>query len=168
MVYPDTFIPKISLIICSEISTHSLIRIFVVVKDFAFKIVSISMALLLLASTTSWKVEKHFCMGHLVDLAFFADAEDCGMSMDIMNDDDSTIQQESSCCSDEVIFVDGQDDLKLSFDNLSFEQQLFVTSFTYSYINLFEGSDENAILFRDYSPPLVIKNIYKLDETYLI
>ena len=168
MVYPDTFIPKISLIICSEISTHSLIRIFVFVKDFAFKIVSISMALLLLASTTSWKVEKHYCMGHLVDLAFFADAEDCGMSMDIMNDDDSTMQQESSCCSDEVIFVAGQDDLKLSFDNLSFEQQLFVTSFAYSYIDLFKGSEENAILFRDYSPPLVIKNIYKLDETYLI
>ena len=126
------------------------------------------MALLLLASTTSWKVEKHFCMGHLVDLAFFADAEDCGMSMGMLNDDNSTVQQENSCCSDEVIFVDGQDDLKMSFDNLSFEQQLFVTSFTHSYIDLFEGSKENATLFREYSPPLVIKNIYKLDETYLI
>lgn len=139
-----------------------------VVKDFAFKIVSISMALLLLASTTSWKVEKHFCMGHLVDLAFFADAEDCGMSMGMLNDDNSTMQQESSCCSEEVIFVDGQDDLKMSFDNLSFEQQLFVTSFAHSYIDLFEGSEENATLFREYSPPLVIKNIYKLGETYLI
>ena len=126
------------------------------------------MALLLLASTTSWKVEKHFCMGHLVDLAFFADAEDCGMSVGMLNDDNSTVQQESFCCSDEVIFVDGQDDLKMSFDNLSFEQQLFVTSFAYSYKDLFEGSEEKATLFRDYRPPLVIKNIYKLDETYLI
>ena len=139
-----------------------------VVKDFAFKIVSISMALLLLASTTSWTVEKHFCMGHLVDLAFFADAEDCGMSMDIMNDDDSTMQQESSCCSEEVIFVDGQDDLKISFDNLTFEQQLFVTSFAYSYINLFEGLEENVTLYEEYKPPLVIRQIYKIDETYLI
>ena len=107
-------------------------------------------------------------MGHLVDLAFFADAEDCGMSMDIMNDDDSTMQQESSCCSEEVIFVDGQDDLKMSFDNLSFDQQLFVTSFAYSYINLFEGLEENVTLYEEYKPPLVIRQIYKIDETYLI
>ena len=90
------------------------------------------------------------------------------MNIDMLNDDNSTVQQESSCCSDEVIFVDGQDDLKISFDNLSFDQQLFLTSFACSYTDLFEGSEENATLFRDYKPPLVIKNIYKLDETYLI
>jgi len=126
------------------------------------------MALLLLASTTSWKVEKHFCMGHLVDVAFFTDAEDCGMSMSEMNDVDSTIQQESSCCDDEVIFVDGQDDLKMSFDDLTFEKQLFVTSFAYSYINLFDGLEENVTLFKEYKPPLVIRQIYKFDESYLI
>lgn len=142
--------------------------IFVIVKDIALKIASISMALLLLASTTSWKVEKHFCMGHLVDVAFFTDAEDCGMSMSEMNDVDSTIQQESSCCDDEVIFVDGQDDLKMSFDDLTFEKQLFVTSFAYSYINLFDGLEENVTLFKEYKPPLVIRQIYKFDESYLI
>ncbi len=78
------------------------------------------------------------------------------------------MQQESSCCSEEVIFVDGQDDLKISFDNLTFEQQLFVTSFAYSYINLFEGFDKNVPSYEEYKPPLVIRQIYKIDETYLI
>ncbi|PXX28166.1 hypothetical protein C7972_10519 [Arenibacter sp. ARW7G5Y1] len=72
------------------------------------------------------------------------------------------------CCSDEQLVVQGQDDLKLSFDKLTFDQQLFVASFVYTYINLFEGLEENVTSYRDYVPPLVIRQIYKLDESYLI
>ncbi len=126
------------------------------------------MALLLLASTTSWKVEKHFCMGHLVDLAFFADAEDCGMSMDIVNNDNSTLQQESSCCSDEVIFVDGQEDLKISFDNLNIDQQSFLIAFTHSLTNLFNGLEQQNVAKEYYPPPLLVRDVQILDQVFLI
>ena len=43
------------------------------------KIFSLSMALLVLMSTVSVTIEKHFCGDHLVDVAIFSDAEKCGM-----------------------------------------------------------------------------------------
>lgn len=126
------------------------------------------MALLLLASTTSWKVEKHFCMGHLVDVAFFAEAEDCGMAMSEMNDDYSLLQQENSCCSDEVIFVDGQDDLRISFDNISVDQQFFLFAFTQSYTQLFIDLRQQAVANEYYPPPILVQDIQLLDQVFLI
>lgn len=150
------------------VDSRSIFIIFVVVKDFVLRIASASMALLLLASTTSWKVEKHFCMGHLVDVALFSDAEDCGMSISQMNDDNSTMQQDNSCCSDEVIFVAGQEDLKISFDNLSLDQQFFLIAFTHSFTNLFSGLEQQNVGNEYYPPPLLVRDVQILDQVFLI
>lgn len=80
----------------------------------------------------------------------------------------AVIKMEMDCCSDVVVIIEGQEDLKISFDQLAFEQQLFITSFVYSYINLFEGFDDNVIPFEDYSPPPLIRDIHILDQTFLI
>jgi hypothetical protein len=62
----------------------------------------------------------------------------------------------------------GLDEIKMTFDKLTSGQQIFVASFVYSYINLFENFDENVYTFSDYPPPLIVKSIYTLAETYLI
>lgn len=126
------------------------------------------MVVLLLLSTTSWKVEKHYCMGHLMDVAFFSDVDTCGMDMDMSDRSDSQMQQEDSCCSDEVIVIDGQDDLKLSFNNLSLDQRSFMVAFTYSYIDLFETLTEQVVPHKHYPPPILVKDIQLLDEVFLI
>jgi hypothetical protein len=73
-----------------------------------------------------------------------------------------------NCCDDEQLAIEGQDELQLQVDKISFEQQTFIASFIYTYINLFEGLDENVSSYEEYKPPLVIRQIYKIDETYLI
>ena len=80
----------------------------------------------------------------------------------------AAMDMEMDCCSDVEIVMEGQDELKISFDKLTFDQQLFVASFVYSYNNLFEGLEEKVSSHNDYPPPLVTRQIYKLDETYLI
>ncbi len=75
---------------------------------------------------------------------------------------------EMDCCSDVEVVVEGQDDLEISFDQLTFDQQLFVASFVYTYIDLFEGFDENRTPFKDKSPPPLIRDIQILDQTFLI
>ena len=64
--------------------------------------------------------------------------------------------------------VEGQDELQVSLDKISFEQQVFIASFVYTYSNLFEEIKENVSSYNDYKPPLVIRQIFKIDETYLI
>lgn len=136
-------------------------------KEVSHKIVSIAMALLLLLSTTSWKVEKHYCMGRLMDIALFSDVDSCGMymgSMGIESDDAS----ENSCCDDEVIVLDGQDHLKLSLDTLDIEKQSLWVAFIYSYTTSFFVQNVHLVPHERYPPPQLVKDIQVLNQVFLI
>ena len=123
-------------------------------------IISLCMAFLVMVSTMSFTVDKHFCGSHLVDKAVFSKAETCGMKM--------SPDVESQCCKNEKIQVEGQDELKISFDSFDFHQQLFITTFTFAYFNLFESLPKQIIPFKDYSPPLLVADIQLQDQVFLI
>lgn len=125
------------------------------------------MAFVVLFSTMSFTIDMHYCGDTLVETAVFHKAKGCGMEMEKPSNDDCSISKKN-CCDDEQLAIQGQDELQLQVDKISFEKQIFVASFVYSYINLFENLEENVVSFKDYSPPLVTRQIYKLDETYLI
>ena len=123
---------------------------------------------MVLFTTMSFTVNMHFCGESLIDYAMYQNATTCGMETGQPADDCDTTIPEDSCCTDKQIVVEGLDELKLNFDTLNFEQQVFVAALFYTYINLFEGLDENVIPFRDYKPPLLIRDFQKLHETYII
>ena len=133
------------------------------------KIASILMAFVVLLSTMSFTINSHFCGDMLVDTSYFVKAESCGMDMQQEKKSDECSVIKKNCCQDVASVVEGQDTLKItSFDQLSFDQQVFIASFYCSYINLFEGIHDKVIPFKNYSPPLVVKDIHVLDEVYLI
>jgi hypothetical protein len=136
-------------------------------KKVFHKIVSLAMAFVVLFSTLSFTVNMHYCGDTLVETAFFHKAKGCGMEMEKPSTKSCSITKKS-CCDDKQISVEGQDELQLTVDKISFEQQVFITSFVYTYINLFENIDENVSSFEAYKPPLVVRQIFKIDETYLI
>ncbi|WP_425481727.1 HYC_CC_PP family protein [Maribacter luteus] len=136
-------------------------------KSIVFKITAVCMALLLLVSTTSWKVEKHFCMGHLVDLAFFVDAQDCGMDLVSESSSETSIDKKS-CCDDEVIAIQGQNDVKPSLNDIDVEQQQFLVAYSYSYLGLFTLKETREIPHKKYIPPKIVKDIQLLDDVFLI
>ncbi len=125
------------------------------------------MAFVVLFSTMSFTLDMHYCGGMLVETAIFHKAEGCGMEMNTPSTDTcSTIKK--NCCDEKQLVIDGQDELQLQISKISFDQQVFIASFVYAYINLFEGLDKNLTSYSAYKPPLVVKPIYKIDETYLI
>lgn len=136
-------------------------------KQVFHKIMSLLMAFVVLFSTMSFTVDMHYCGDTLMDTAIFHKAETCGMEMENPLTDGCSITKKN-CCSDEQLAVEGQDELQLQVDKITFEQQVFIASFVYTYINLFEGLDNNVSSFEEYEPPLVVKQIFKIDETYLI
>ncbi|WP_445731915.1 HYC_CC_PP family protein [Mariniflexile sp.] len=142
-------------------------------KIFFYKISSFLMALLVLFSTVSFTVESHYCGNVLVDYSLFNEAESCDMDMDQSMHVHQTKPSkdtftEKKCCHDQIIIKTGQDNLNISIDNLSIDQQIFVVSYVYTYLNQFEGLKYKVPSFSGYPPPFIVKNIYKLDETYLI
>lgn len=134
-------------------------------KQALYKLFSTAMALLVLFSTVSFTVERHYCGDILIDSAVFTKVQKCNMEMS---------QQQSSgvkkgCCSDELEVVKGQDQLKLSkLEDFSIDQILFATAFAYTYVNVFEGLPKRIIPHKDYSPPNIIQDIQVLDQVFLI
>jgi len=139
-------------------------------KETLYQIASAFMALLVLFSTMSFTIDMHYCGDRLVDYSFFESADSCGMSKSSSTraGDNADMQMEMDCCADLEIIIEGQEDLKISMDNLTFEQQIFVSTFFYTYINLFKGVDKSINSFKDYSPPPLIRDIQILDQTFLI
>lgn len=121
------------------------------------------MALLVLFSTMSFTVDKHFCGSFLVDQAVFSEAQTCHMKAA-----PEGMTSEKDCCDEQKVLVEGQKDLKISFDDLEIPQQVFIAGLTFSYLSLFEGIEQQSIPFADYSPPILVYDIHLLDQTFLI
>ncbi|MBW2937524.1 hypothetical protein KXJ69_05370 [Aureisphaera sp. CAU 1614] len=136
-------------------------------KKIFHKIMSFAMATVVLLSTMSFTVDMHYCGNTLVDTSIFQKAKTCGMEMEKPSTEGCSITKKN-CCSDKLIVIDGQNELQLKVDKVSFEQQVFLATFVYTFINLFEGLENNVSSFEEYKPPLVIRQLYKIDETYLI
>jgi hypothetical protein len=133
-----------------------------VIKTILHKVFSITLALLVLFSTVSFTIEKHFCGDVLVDVAVFTEADKCGMEA-------LEMLQSKSCCKDEVKVVKGQDELNVSsFDELKLQKQQFLAVFIYTYITGFEGLPKKTVPHKDYSPPNLVYDIQVLDQVFLI
>jgi hypothetical protein len=130
---------------------------------------SIIMAFVVLFTTMSFTVDMHYCGDSLVDFSFFTIAEDCGMAKAQSSKScENPSMSETSCCSGQKIVKESSDDLKIAFNKLTFEQQTFVATFFYTFVNLFEGLDANFVPYKDYSPPFIERDVQVLYETYLI
>ncbi|MCG9971824.1 HYC_CC_PP family protein [Christiangramia crocea] len=121
---------------------------------------SLLMAVIVLFSTFSFTVDKHFCGDYLVDKAVFSKAETCGVQM--------PADSENHCCTNEKVSVEGQDELKISFDSFDLHQQVFITTLTYTYFELFESLPKQIIPYEDYSPPILVRDIQLVDQVFLI
>lgn len=123
---------------------------------------SVLMALLLLFSTMSFTVNQHFCGKTLMDSSVFSEAKSC------CPHNSSNEKQKDPCCDEQKVAVEGQNTLQLTFGQIDLQQQLFLSTFTYTFLDLFEGLPEQVVPYKDYSPPLLVPDILLLDQTFLI
>jgi hypothetical protein len=138
------------------------------IKGILKNITALCLAFLVLASTMSFTINEHYCGGSLVDTSLFVKADTCMMEdMGMSNSDDISILKDN-CCSDLTTIIDGQDEVHQNGKQLAFEEQLFITSFLYTYSTLFSSKESSRVLYKEYIPPKLIKDIQVLDETFLI
>lgn len=133
-------------------------------KQFLFKIASFVLAFLVLFSTLSFTVEKHYCGDFLVDISFTGEADACAMNMDKIADG-----KKKSCCKDEVQKIQGQDKLQVNkVEKFSFEKEKFLTAFVISYQDLFFTNKSKNNFYTDFSPPDILLDYQVLFQTFLI
>lgn len=126
------------------------------------------MAFLVVCSTVCFSIEKHLCGTMLVDAAIFSEVEACGSKVCGEEMGPGMAIADDSCCTNQKMTVEGQDELKISFHSLDFDQQLFLGIFTKSFIYLFEELSLRIVPFEHYSPPRLVSDIQILDQVFLI
>ena len=139
-------------------------------KSFFTKIVTFLLAVMILFSTSSFTVDMHFCCNKLIDMSFLGNARVCKEK--VQKQDQPTKQlttlQEKDCCSNQTLVKKGDDAFKKLNTISENETLIFLNTFFYTYINLFEGLDGNVIPFQAYRPPLISTDTIILYETFLI
>jgi hypothetical protein len=134
--------------------------------SYTYKSISFALSFLVLFSTLSLTIEKHFCGDVLIDVAIFTETEKC--TDDIVDLDDNE-NVKKACCKDEIDVLEGLSQLTTNtFEDLDDVHIQVLLAYNFSYINLFEGLPNLVIPHKDYLPPILIKDIQILDETYLI
>ena len=130
------------------------------------KIVASLMSVVLLFSTVSLTIEKHFCGGDLVDVAIFTDGKKLCADGHL---EFKEMISETSCCKNTVEVLQGVDQLSnqdTEFQNLALDHPAVI--FAVSYWLSQQHLPEPKITFRDYKVPLITKDIQVLHEVFLI
>ncbi|GGF74879.1 HYC_CC_PP family protein [Wenyingzhuangia marina] len=135
-------------------------------KNSFHKYMAVVLALIVVFSTVSVTLTMHFCGEKISDVTVLQNVKTC--CADTHKSDGITQVSKKTCCSDVKITKDSQTEIQTQNTALSIHQKVFFTSFVTAYLSLFGDETKQDVTFLDYSPPLVVKPIYKLDEVYLI
>lgn len=130
--------------------------------------IAISLAVLVMLSTMSLTFNEHYCGDVLVDSTLFIKAESCGMELKTPTSEERCTVKMKDCCKDVAKLIEGQDNLKIDYSSLDLNQQFFIVSYVYTYLNLFNNLDKESIHLKDYSPPPIVNDVQTFDQVYLI
>ena len=133
---------------------------------FLRKTFSVFLSLIVLSSTMSFTIEKHFCGDKLIDVALFSELNKCNMDSYSI---DLQVLLKKMCCKDEVNIVTGQDELFMhNFDDLyiDIKVKLFKVRQSINHLISLEPLSEKS--FNDFSPPKLIINLLIINQNFLI
>jgi hypothetical protein len=127
-----------------------------------YKVFSVGLALIVLCSTLSFTIEKHYCGGILVEVSMFAESVKCGMH-------GQATFEKPPCCKDEIAVVQGQDTLQLSvLKTLKFyKYPITLASIPYFSLSVLPQL-ERFVCFQAHAPPTTTPNIQIRDQVFLI
>jgi hypothetical protein len=138
-------------------------------KGLLTKIASITLAFVVVFSTSSFTVDMHFCCNKLVDLAILSKAKTC---KDKKQESDKSSKEcslgQKDCCSNATFVKNANDNFEKAQFDFSKDNIVFLKTFFYTYVNLFEGLELKVIPFTIYDPPFLEKDILVLHETFLL
>lgn len=132
-------------------------------KKIIYKISAFLLSLLVLVSTMSFTVDKHYCGDKLVDVSYFGKADSCCM-------DGKKMHQEmiKKCCSNETIIIESSNFDKENILTLTPKNVEFLVFHIYSYINLYQEVILEKEFYKDFSPPDPEEDIQVLHQTFII
>lgn len=136
-------------------------------------IVSLSLAILVLVSSTSFTVGLHVCRGHVKDIAVMQDARPCAMELMAaelgLADDDCGMSAKMGCCENRTLAFDGNDyqyktPTKVTLPDATATPALSPCPTAFAFP---EGARAYTS-FVSYKPPLLHRDVTVLVQRFLI
>lgn len=134
------------------------------------RIIAPFLAVLILTSSIGLTYSTHFCMGRAVEHAVKIGEHDlnCGMAgMDKDCSNDAMTIDLASCCDNEHVFVDVDDDFKITTAEAGISLK-FIVAFSYTFLLNYLESEENAQAYADLSPPPLEHDYQSMFQTFLL
>lgn len=130
-------------------------------KKLLLKLIAATLAILVLFSTFSFTVEKHFCGDFLMDVSFTGEADKCEMN--------HSKEVTSNCCKDEIAHVEGVEILQQQVEkDITFKSQQFCIAFFQSYVDNFKSYNPKNLFLKDFSPPDISEDFQVSLQCFLI
>ena len=120
------------------------------------RLLSISLAFLLLLSNMGLSIASHYCGGHKVlsELVIGSKKLNCGMkAMVCKNNNHAPSIQKKHCCDNELLSLDSKDNFNSNLHQLDVNAP-FLIAFVYSYLQFHFPTKEKGHL-PVYSPPVL-------------
>lgn len=137
------------------------------VKKILQKAFAFFMAAVLVLSTMSFTVHKHFCGSFLVDVSIVVPSSGCGMEQLVLSDSCEE-RLAASCCSDKQELVQGQDTLKMDFFALVLNPAFSVPEVTSWSHPILTVQTQEPHTHRAIEPPATRRQLYLLHDSFLI
>lgn len=136
-------------------------------KEVFKKITAVIMVAILLLSTTSFAVYKHFCGENLVAIST-EKVDSCCESETVPLKSDKLNFSEEDCCKNETSIKDVQIFDTTNTVKIDKSQTLFLTSFYYNFVEKLTFVNTTKNYYKDFSPPKLVSNKQVLFQTFLI
>ena len=139
-------------------------------KKVTLHIFSFIMAFLVIFSTMSFTVEKHFCGKSLVGHAVFSSVEKCKSEMHTCGAEEMAHMnmKKDACCTNQVEKISGQDELNVSSFSFDFAPQFLAVSIPFIQIDLIEELPSEIIPYPPYEPPKLVYDLHVLCQVFII
>ncbi len=146
-----------------------------------YRIFAFMMAMLVLFTSIGYTVDLHFCQGKLKSYSFFGKAKTCQQlakgkevycpvhkKIMVMGGEECGMEKKG-CCSNKMLHFqfDQEQDVLQSACALSPQIQYFLAAFTCVLLENQEVATVKADC-TNYKPPIIQRDIYALNETFLL
>jgi hypothetical protein len=127
----------------------------------------------------SYNIDFHYCQGQLKSFSLFGKAKNCHELANKMaschhhksNDNESKAcaKEDKNCCNNETKFFESENDnLVLGFDYFDFTMQSFIVACHRSPFLDSSIVENEELSYANYRPPIILKDISTLFETFLL
>lgn len=135
-------------------------------KNRLFQFTAILLSLIVVLSSMSFTIDKHFCGETLVDVSYFGKADTCCSKMEMK--EQSQKKKKKKCCKNETEFIASTTFDKENVLVLTPKDVEFLVFHIHSYINLYQDPEVEKEFYKDVDPPDLVCDIQVLHATFLI